>query len=408
MRRQLSLILKLAHKDWRLFWADRRAALLCFGVPIILASAFGAIFDRPRQSCGEVRLPLFLVVEDDSPFTRQIVQDLLACKQLDVQLADRARVEREVRDRAVGVAVIIPEGFGPDVQHSAETLGPILLEMEQATPEEIAEIRAEEPGITLLHHPLSGMESQWAEGVLTEILMRRLAQDYLSSAPIDPPFAVHRATPGSAPARFSSYSHSFAGMTLQYLLFWGMESGLLFLRERQRGIWRRLRASPVSPISVLMGRALATASIAMLMVLTTFGFGWLVFGVSIAGSPLGFLLLAGAVSGLAAAIGLLVATIGATEARARGVCILVILAVSMIGGLWLPSFLLPNWVRDLSLTLPTSWAMRGFDGVTWQHSGLGSVMPCVLMVIGFALGCLTLAVGRFLWIESRRRRGWTI
>ena len=41
------LIVTLAAKDWRLFWADRRAAVLCFLVPVILASAFGIIFHRP-------------------------------------------------------------------------------------------------------------------------------------------------------------------------------------------------------------------------------------------------------------------------------------------------------------------------------------------------------------------------
>ena len=46
---RLTLILNLAAKDWRLFWADRRAALLCFAVPIVLASAFGLIFARPTE-----------------------------------------------------------------------------------------------------------------------------------------------------------------------------------------------------------------------------------------------------------------------------------------------------------------------------------------------------------------------
>ena len=44
MTARLRLILALARKDWRLFWADRRAALLCFVVPVLLASVFGMIF----------------------------------------------------------------------------------------------------------------------------------------------------------------------------------------------------------------------------------------------------------------------------------------------------------------------------------------------------------------------------
>jgi ABC-2 type transport system permease protein len=194
-------------------------------------------------------------------------------------------------------------------------------------------------------------------------------------------------------------------MTLQYLLFWGMESGLLLLRERQRSLWVRMRAAPVPLWAVLLGKATSTAGIALLQVLVTFAFGYAVFGVSVCGSALGFALLAVGVSALSAATGLLVAAIGGTEARARSVCILVILGVSMLGGLWLPSFVLPGWARDLALMLPTTWAMRGLDNVTWQGRGLFSALPSVAAVTGFTVAFLAVAVARLVSSEARRRRG---
>ena len=160
-------------------------------------------------------------------------------------------------------------------------------------------------------------------------------------------------------------------MTLQYLLFWGMESGLLLLRERQRGrvdARSRPRAVPLS--CVLAGKALATAVIALLQVLVTFGVGYVAFGVTIDGSFVGFVLLALAACGLAAATGLLVAAIGGTEARARSVSILVILGVSMLGGLWVPAFLLPAWVRDVVAGAADDVGdARARNGVTWQGRG---------------------------------------
>jgi ABC-2 type transport system permease protein len=206
-------------------------------------------------------------------------------------------------------------------------------------------------------------------------------------------------------AKFNSYSHSFCGMTLQYLLFWGMESGLLLLRERQRSLWQRLRAAPVPLGAVLLGKATSTASIAFLQVLVTFAFGAVVFGVSVGGSWVGFALLAVGVSALSAATGLLVAAVGGTEARARSVCILVILGVSMLGGLWLPAFVLPGWARDLALALPTTWAMRGLDGVTWQGRDFLAVLPNVSMVAAFTAVFLAVAVARLVTSEARRRRG---
>ena len=126
--------------------------------------------------------------------------------------------------------------------------------------------------------------------------MRRLAQSRLGSlGQVDAgmPFRVHTAVlAGPEQSQFNAYSHSFSGMTLQYLLFWGMESGLLLLRDRQRSVWTRLCSTPVPLCTLLAGRASATAAIAFLQVLTTFAAGNLLFGVTVTGSWTGFLLLA--------------------------------------------------------------------------------------------------------------------
>ncbi|HXD88450.1 MAG TPA: ABC transporter permease [Urbifossiella sp.] len=385
----MSLIAALAAKDWRLFWADRRAALLTFAVPIVLASSFGLIFSRHTEARSATRLPIAIVVEDDGPFTQEVAVELLTSPRFEAVAMTREQAEGAIAERRPSVAIVLPRGF-----------------------EKVKEWRPGSPGerppVEIRHHPLASAERQWAEGALTEIVMRRLARDKLGDkADLAPPFHIEAAAAtGANHAAFNAYTHSFSGMTLQYLLFWGMESGLLFLRERQRGAWTRLQAAPVPLAAILLGKALATAAIALLVVLATFGFGYLAFGVRIHGSHLGFALLALAASGLAAATGLLVAALGDTEARARAVSILVILGVSMLGGLWLPAFLLPGWLRDLALSLPTTWAMRGLDAATWQGRSLLGVLGNAAVVAAFAAVFLALAAARIKAVETRRRKGW--
>jgi ABC-type oligopeptide transport system ATPase subunit len=43
---------------------------------------------------------------------------------------------------------------------------------------------------------------------------------------------------------YNGYAHSFAGMTVQFILFAGIDAGILLLLTRQRGIWQRLRSAP--------------------------------------------------------------------------------------------------------------------------------------------------------------------
>jgi ABC-2 type transport system permease protein len=380
-------VLALAGKDWRLFWADRRAAVLAFAVPIVLASTFGLIFARQTEARVASRLPVAIVVEDDGPFSRRIANELLISERFEAVELTRLEAEARIAERRPGVAIVLPRGF-------------------ERVKEWIPGENAAQSSVEIFHHPTTIAERQWAEGVLTEVVMKRLAREKLGEAALEAPFQVD-AMPltGSSHVQFNAYTHSFSGMTLQYLLFWGMESGLLLLRERQRTCWLRMRTMPVPLGAVLLGKALCTAAIALLIVLATFGFGYLAFGVRVQGSWLGFSLLVLAASGLAAATGLLVAALGGTEARARSASILVILGVSMLGGLWLPAFLLPGWLRDLALCLPTAWAMRGLDAATWQGQGLGGVMHYTWVVAAFAAAFLMIAAARLAALEATRRSG---
>ncbi|HVK10792.1 MAG TPA: ABC transporter permease, partial [Gemmataceae bacterium] len=253
MGRHLRLLWALARNDWRLFLADRRAAALCFIVPVLLASVFGLIFDRPSRPMGAAKLPLLLVLDDDSPAARAVVDALLAGGRVDGRVVDRTTAEREVEARACGVAVVLRE---VDRKLAVE----------------------------VLHHPLCALEGQWAEGVVTEAVVKQFLAP--TGVPVETrPFQVtHSTLPAAAGQAFNSYSHSFCGMTLQYVLFWGLESGLLYLRERQRGLWRRMRAAPVPLVTALLGRGFATAAIALLQILATFAFGRVVFGVTVEGS----------------------------------------------------------------------------------------------------------------------------
>jgi ABC-2 type transport system permease protein len=382
---KLSLTLALARKDWRLFWADRRAAALCFIVPVLLASAFGTIFYRPAPDSA--KLPVVVVVEDLGPFTRLVADDLLCSSHFDAKELPRAEAERAVAERQA-VAVVLPAGFERLKDWQPGTGGA-------------------RPGLGLLYHPNAGAERQWAEGAVTEVVMKRLAREAFGiGADALAPFGVEAAVVAPHPeAHFNSYSHSFCGMTLQYLLFWGMESGLLLLRERRRAVWTRVRAAAVPLSCVIAGKAFATALIALLQVLVTFGVGYLAFDVTLDGSVTGFVLLAGAACGLAAATGLLVAALGGTEARARSVSILLILGVALLGGLWVPAFALPQWVRGVALLLPTTWAMHGLETVTWRHGGLWSALPSAGAVGGFALVLLAVAAVRLKSAERAERTG---
>jgi ABC-2 type transport system permease protein len=396
MFNQLRLAWEVCRKDLRLFWVDRRGVLLCFTVPIILASLFGLIFRNTSK--GEIEaFEAGLVVESDSELAQAVVASLEEQSILKLQRMDMEQARQKVATREAPVALILPKEFG---KGSTDILDP-------KTPS--APVKP-----IVLHASGNEMQARLAEGILAEAVARRTADRFLATLrsmglPGTQAMAdkfqdlgrVQRVCASGTERDQAVFGHSFCGMTLQYLLFLGMDCGLLLLRERRLGIWRRLTTTPAFPATLMAGRALATTLIALAQLSVSFAFAWLIFGVTISGSVLGFAIMALSVSLLAASTGLLVASIGGNESRARSVAILVILALSMLGGLWLPPFLMPSWLRSLGVLLPTSWALAGLEAATWQGGGFATALLNAGVVLLFSAGFLVLAVIGFQRAQSR-------
>ena len=195
-------------------------------------------------------------------------------------------------------------------------------------------------------------------------------------------------------------AHAFAGMAVQFILFGSIEAGVGILTERQRGLWSRLRAAPLSRAVVLGARTVSQALISLLILSVMFAFGFAVFQVRFSGSMLGFLLVALGFSLTASTFGLLIAAVGRTPQAARGISIMAVLLMVLLGGAWMPMFLFPEWLQQATLAVPTRWAVDGFEGATWRGLGLAALVPKAAALLGFAALFGGLAVARFRWDES--------
>jgi ABC-2 type transport system permease protein len=199
---------------------------------------------------------------------------------------------------------------------------------------------------------------------------------------------------------YNGYAHSFAGMGIQWILFTAIELGAGILLERQRGLWKRLRSAPLSRFTLLLGKAAGGTATALFCLAGTFGFALLFLEVRIHGSVAGFLALCLASSLMAAAFGLMIAALGRTVAATRGLSVLAVLLLTMLGGGWVPSFLFPAWMQKLTLAIPTRWAVDGLDGVTWRGLGLGYALAPAGVLLLFTALFGAVALWKFRWEEE--------
>jgi ABC-2 type transport system permease protein len=184
-------------------------------------------------------------------------------------------------------------------------------------------------------------------------------------------------------------------MSVQFILFMGIDAGIAILLARRMGLWNRLLAAPITLTTVLLARALSAAIIAFGILGFIFAVAMLVFKVQIAGSLLGFIGVGLCFALVTASFGLLIAAFGQTPEAARSLAVFATLIMVMLGGAWVPSFLFPQWLQTLTLAVPTRWAVDGFDAMTWRGLGLEAALPAMAVQIGFTLLFGGLALWKF-------------
>jgi linearmycin/streptolysin S transport system permease protein len=212
------------------------------------------------------------------------------------------------------------------------------------------------------------------------------------------PYRVREeAVTASATVHYNGYAHSFAGMGVQFILFLGIDVGINMLLQRQRGLWKRLRAAPLSRTMLLGSRTVSAALTSMLILVVLFAFARVVFGVHIEGSQAGFLGVCAAFGLMTATFGLLIAALGKTPEATRGLSVFVTLIMVMLGGAWVPTFIFPQWLQKLTLVMPTRWAIDGLEATSWRGLGFSAALAPIGMLLLFAAVFGTLAVMRFRW-----------
>ena len=431
----MQALLALVRTDLFLHFSNRRSVILSIVAPILIAAFFGSLFGS--GSGKPANIPIAIADLDRSPLSAQIVAAMRADSALRVVETGEADALAKVQAGEQRAAVVLPAGFGAQAQRSL--FG-----------------GADKPVIVLHHDPSQSMVLPLVRGLLSQHVMEHVTQSTFSNAaPLmksmrdqlmtDPQMPAERRTdlatmfdsiarvqalpatdtasgaasaPGAATPAFSmpfttreleakatpgdnynSYAHSFAGMGVQFILLMGVDMAVGLLMMRRLGLWKRLRAAPLSRARLLGSRIASCALIAIIVFLVVYAVAMVFFDVRIQGSVVGFVAVLVSFALLTACFGLLVAALGRTPEATRGLAILATLLMVMLGGAWVPSFIFPPWLQTVSLFVPTRWAIDGLDAMTWRGLPLQAALLPVGVMLAFSAVFAAIAIARFDWEE---------
>jgi ABC-2 type transport system permease protein len=377
----------LVRKDLVLYFSNRRALVMSIAAPIVIAAFFGSIFGGGGDS-KPARIPVALVDRDASTLSRAVVASIGADPAFEVEQRDEAAAIERARQGKVRAAIVLPPGFGAQLPAALMAGGA-------------------KPVVAVHYDPSQATAMPLVQGLLSQHVMKALGESLAGSGAggaqaFSLPFAT-RAVESTArsEAPYNSYAHSFAGMGVQFILFMGIEVGVGVLLARRQGLWKRLRAAPLSRTLLLGSHIVSGAITALVLLAIIYAAAMTVFRVRIDGSVVGFVAIAIAFALLTSSFGLLIAAIGKTPEATRGLAIFATLVLVMLGGAWVPSFVFPPWLQTASLVVPTRRAVDGLDAMTWRGLGIDAAIGPVVVLLGFAALFTAIAIWRFEWEEPR-------
>ncbi|WP_370948517.1 ABC transporter permease [Amycolatopsis sp. cg5] len=203
-------------------------------------------------------------------------------------------------------------------------------------------------------------------------------------------------TPSAEYGGSSALAAVIAPMAVALLL--GM-LGLMFLpmamaTHREKGVLKRLSASPVAPSRLLAAQLLVTLAAAVAVIVIVLGVGRFALGLAMPLNPGSALLSVLLGSASLFSIGLVVAAVVPTGRAGAGIGYATFFPMLALGGVWVPKDQLPGALQTVADILPLGATLTSLRDA-WTGHAL-HVLPLVSMVV-VTVVCTALAARFFRW-----------
>jgi ABC-2 type transport system permease protein len=173
------------------------------------------------------------------------------------------------------------------------------------------------------------------------------------------------------------------------LLSMFLVTSITMLRERTTGTLERLLTMPLAKLDLLLGYALAFATMAVIQAGLVFAVAFGALDLHVAGAKWGVLLLAIANALLGMALGLFVSAFARTEFQAVQFLPAFILPQLLLCGLLTPRDRMAGALEAVSWGAPMTYSYGALDRVT-RGAGGAALLADVLAIAGFTLLALVL------------------
>lgn len=420
----LRQIIAITLKELKVVWLDREALALLFAMPmffiLVMSLALQGVFEAGTKGRP---VEVLVINPNGGPLAEQAIADL---KRIDgltlVETADGVSLSAEkaetlIRRGDYPLALSFGPGFSERILQARgvpeSEKGTVILISDPATSLQLlasvrgvirSTIERRVLSATLPQRMRQAFENQ-ASGVPLgvsphdqnrEEQLRRILEDTTQGNPDDSRVVFVSESPKgfSAGRRPTATEQNVPAYTIFGVFFIVLTLASSFLREKQDGTFQRILTAPLSKTALLIGKLVPYCVVNLIQIGLMFAVGVVLFDMKPGYLP-ALILVSMALAAAANGLGLLVAAIGKTEAQVNSLSVLLSITLAALGGMMVPTFVMPGFMKTLSLFTPHAWALAGYHDVIIRGLGLTDVLPETGVLLGFAALFFAVALWRF-------------
>jgi ABC-2 type transport system permease protein len=340
---------------------------MIIGIPVLQLILFGyAINADPKQ------LPTAVLSADSSTYSRTLLAAMQTSGYFRIErnVATEDELERLMARGEVQFAITIPENFGRKLVRGER---PVLL----------VEADASDPAAV-------GSAIAALSQVAFSALQRDLSGSLSDLKPVAPPveMRVHRRY---NPENVTAYNivPGLIGTILTMTMV--LMTGLAMTRERERGTFENLLATPALPIEVMTGKIVPYIMIGLIQVSLIIAAALLLFEVPMQGNPalLYFVVLIFIAANLT--LGITFSSLARNQLQAMQMTFFFFLPSILLSGFMFPFRGMPEWAQWLGSLLPLTHFLLLVRGIMLKGNGLFDLWPQIWPIFAFML--VVIAIG---------------
>jgi ABC-2 type transport system permease protein len=408
-------MLNIALKDLQILIKDRGSLILLFLLPLLFVVAFSGALGAIGQSQEDTRIALPVVDLDGGQAAASFLANLDAAGGVSVEPYAEAEAAALLAEKEIARLLTIPAGFTAQMAGGQPTTLR-LVNQPNADPEETEAVRLVVEGVardmSLEAQILSAlqqmgqMQAGAGQGAMAFSVerMQAQAQSQFDRSQAQPLVSVAQKLPGQeaeVEEQPDLKAFTLPGMTVLFVFMTAQTTARSIYDEKKLGSFRRLLAAPMGKATILGGKVLRNWLTGLLQVAVLFAFG--IYGLRLFGMtpaslgprPLLTLVAVLLVTLCSSALGILIAALARTEGQIGGISTLLMWVLGVLGGAFVPLFLLEQFLGPVPMLVPHYWANRTLVDLMVRGLGIADVALDLAVLLGFSALFFAIGLWRF-------------